>query len=245
MDELEGFKKRIHSAIERALDGHLVLLPFLDEAEISILLEDAKYMPIEVYLDGGLDNADRKRAILTNLDIKQEDFKISCYQIIYNKKYYEIYHRSILGSLMSLGIKRECIGDIIIDDNKDAYFYVSDEIKDFILTEFKNVGKAPIELKETNKRLENIIHYETKKYFLSSLRLDVVVASMFNLSRSNVLEILDGKSVFVNAILNQNPSYICKVSDVISVRHYGKMKITSILGNSRSGRICVELSKRV
>lgn len=245
MDELEGFKKRIHSAIERALDGHLVLLPFLDEAEISVLLEDAKYMPIEVYLDGGLDNADRKRAILTNLDIKQEDFKISCYQIIYNKKYYEIYHRSILGSLMSLGIKRECIGDILIDDNKDAYFFMTDEISDFVLNEFKTVGRASIELKLCNKRLENIIHYETKKYFLSSLRLDVIVASMFNLSRSNVLEVLEGKGVFVNALLNQNPSYICKVDDEISVRHYGKFKISSILGNSRSGRICVELSKRV
>lgn len=245
MDELEGFKKRIHSAIERVFDGHTVLLPFLDEAEISILLEEVKYLPFQVGLDGGLDNADRKRAILSNYDINPSLYKICCYQIIYNKKYYEIYHRSILGSLMSLGIKRECIGDILIDDNKDAYFYASEEISEYLLNEFKSVGKAPIELKRCDKRLENIIRYETKKYFVSSLRLDVVVASMFNLSRSNVLEILEGKCVFVNAILNQNPSYICHEGEEISVRHYGKFRISSVLGNSRSGRICIELSKRV
>ena len=244
MDELEGFKKRIHSSIERALDGHVVLLPFLDEAEIALVKEETKYLPLNVKFSGKAINAIRQRCILSNYDINEEDFKIVSYKINYNNKFYEISHRNVLGALMSLGIKRECLGDILVKDN-GIYIFVEKEISSFILNEFKSIGKCSIELKEINEEIENEIKYESKLYFLSSLRLDCVIASIYNLSRSNVLEILENKCVFLNAVLNQNPSHICKVLDVISVRHYGKFKILDIKGKSRSDRICVELGKQV
>lgn len=245
MDELDGFKKRIHSLIERVYSGHVCLLPFLDEASLSLLMEETKYASFNVSVFGGLVDADRNRVILSNYDIKEEDFKICCLKVKYNKKYYEINHRNVLGSLMSLGIKRECLGDIIVKENKDIYIFIEEEIKSFILTEFKSIGKANIELEETNEKIDNEVRYLTKTYFVSSLRLDVIVASMFNLSRSQVLEILMNKEVFLNSVVNQNPSHLCKVEDTISVRHYGKFKISQINGNTRSGRICIELSKRV
>lgn len=245
MDELEGFKKRIHSLIERVYDGHVILLPFLDMAWASILLEETKYESFNVYFNGGVNDADRNRFVLTNYDSSSLDFKIICLKINYNKKYYDINHRNVLGSLMSLGIKRECIGDIIVKENKDIYFFVTEEILPFILNEFKAIGKASIELEIVNEKIDNEIRYEIKKDFISSLRLDVVVASMFNLSRKEVLDILQSKGVFVNSLLNQNPSFNCKLNDKISVRHYGKFEIGEILGNSRSGRICVVLKKRV
>ena len=244
MDELEGFKKRIHSAIERAFDGHVVILPFLDEAEISIVKEETKYLGLNVKFSGKVINATRERCILSSYEIKDEDFKIASYKIIYNKKFYEISHRNVLGALMSLGIKRECLGDIIVKDD-GIYIFIEKEISSFIENEFKSIGKCSIELKEIDEEIENEIKYESKIYFISSLRLDCVIASMLNISRSNVLEILENKCVFVNSLLNQNPSHICKVLDVISVRHYGKFKILDIRGKSRSDRICVELGKRV
>ena len=245
MDELEGFKKRIHSLVDRVYSGHVCLLPFLDLAEVSLLKEELKYESFNLAFNGGMLDADRSRAILSNYDIKDEDFKIAVLKINYNKKYYDINHRNVLGALMSLGIKRECLGDIVVKENKDIYIFIEEEIKPFILNEFKNIGKANIELEEINYKIDNEIRYLTKTYFVSSLRLDVIIASMFNLSRSNVLEILMNKEVFVNSILNQNPSYSCKEKDMISVRHYGKFMVGQINGNTRSGRICIELSKRV
>ena len=93
--------------------------------------------------------------------------------------------------------------------------------------------------------IENIIKYDSKLYFLSSLRLDVVIANAYNLSRSEALEYLCRKDVSINHILNQNPSHICEVGDLISVRHKGRVKISEIKGHSRSGRLEVILSKRV
>ena len=39
MEELELFKKRVDSLIEKAYSGNVCLLPFLDEAMLGILKE--------------------------------------------------------------------------------------------------------------------------------------------------------------------------------------------------------------
>ncbi|RIA78372.1 RNA-binding protein YlmH [Anaeroplasma bactoclasticum] len=246
MEGLESFKRRIESSIKRVIEGGVVLLPFLDDAEEGIVLSLTKYENnINVYFDGGIINSDRKRCIITTYDIEKEDFKIRVFEIIYNKKYYELYHRSILGALMGLGIKRECVGDIVITLDKRCYVAVTEEISSFLLAEFKSVGKAPIELKEVDYPIENEIRYQDKVYFLSSLRLDVVIANAYSLSRSEALEYLERGDVSINHFPNQNPSHICKLDDEISVRHKGRVKVSSIGGTSKSGRLAITLSKRV
>ena len=129
---------------------------------------------------------------------------------------------------MSLGIKRECIGDIIIDDNNDIYFSSTDEIKDFLLNEFHYVSNSSIELEEIDYDVKNIIKYDIKNYIIPSFRLDVIIANAFNLSRSEALEFVTNGLVFVNQILNLNPSHLVKVEDIISVRHKGKIKLMNI-----------------
>lgn len=246
MEDISSFKKKINSYIKRAEEGNVCLTNFLDEAEISIveeLMKNNNY--IEASSNGKIINADRVRYIFSMYPIEEDDYKIKLYQIVYNKKFYDISHRSILGSLMSLGIKRDCIGDIIVKNNKDAFFACTEEIDPFILENFHSVARAAIQLKEVDFPLESEIKYEDKTYFLSSLRLDVVVCAVYGFSRSEVLEILTNGDIYVNQVLNQNPSHILKQDDVISVRHKGKFKMNNIGGNSKSGRIITEIGKRV
>ena len=56
----------------------------------------------------------------------------------------EFTHRDILGSLMGLGIKREMIGDIIINEDK-AQFFCHNSISEFV--EFNLKKSADIMLK--------------------------------------------------------------------------------------------------
>ena len=245
MEELELFKKRLESLISRAYEGGLCLLPFLDETQVALVKEQLKWHnEIKASFNGGIINADRLRCVIAPSDYKA-DFKIVVYKIIYNKKYYTISHRNILGSLMSLGIKREVLGDIVIDDDKFAYFACQREISEFLLQEFKYIGKAPIELEECQEKIENVIKYEEKMYFISSLRLDAVIAIAFSISRSVALDFIKNGFVFVNYLLNQNPSHRILLNDIISVRHKGKIKILSIDGTTKSGRTCVKIGKRV
>lgn len=244
MEDVEGFKRRIESSIERCYMGNVILLPFLDETYGAILEDLCKYSNIEFKKYGKIINSDRNRYILSNYEIKDEDFKIVLFKIKYNKKFYELNHRNILGSLMSLGIKRESLGDIIITE-KYAYVAVTEEISKYLLQEFKFVGKTPIELEEVNEEVFNVIKYEDKNYFLSSLRIDCVIAGIYGISRNEALDLIIEGLVQVNHIINQNPSLKLKVDDIVSVRHKGKFRVTSINGKTRSDRLNVTLSKRI
>ena len=245
MESIENFKKRCDSIIDKAYQGGVTLLGFLDDAEIGILEGLIKKHPsLYLYSNGGIINSDRKRYLLTPYEDTNIDFKICIYEIIYNKKYYEINHRSILGSLMSLGIKRECIGNIVINE-KGAYFAATKEISPFLLEEFRTVGKAIIEIKEVKNDIINIIKYDEKTYFLASIRLDSIIAEGFHISRNEAQEMISLGLVYINHILCQNSSHNVKIDDIISVRHKGKIKLMEIGGKSKSGRIAVTIGRRI
>ena len=242
MEELE-FIRHLESNIKRYYESKVIITPFLDEHYGALLEDIANKNGVIYYKDGGIINSERNRYILSLFDVNKSDFKINIYKVKYNKKYYDISHRNILGSLMSLGIKRECIGDIIVDD--DIYIAITEEISSFIEAEFKYVGKAPIELELYKGVVEATIKYDEKKDFVTSLRLDLIVSTITNISRSKSQEILQNKDVMVNYIINQNPSYQIKDNDIISVRHYGKYKIELTDSVSRSGKYLIKILKRV
>lgn len=245
MEELEIFKKRVDSLITKAYSGGVSLLNFLDEAKLGILKQSSRNLKdIFVYYEGGFLNADNLRAIITPYEVIKSDFKIVVYKIKYNKKFYEISHRSILGSLMGLGIKRELIGDIVIND-EGAYFACCLEIKDYIKDNLKFVGKAPVELEIETKTIENIVKYSKKVEFLSSLRLDVIIAAAYNLSRNEAHEFIVNGLVYINHVLILNPSEAVKLQDEISIRGKGRCKLDEIGGLSKSGRIAATLAKRI
>lgn len=245
MEDLELFKNRIDSYIDKAYSGGVAVLPFLDEAKIAIINNKIKSSGVNAYFDGGIINSDRKRAILSMYDVENNDFKIEVFKIDYNKKFYEINHRAILGSLMSLGIKRECIGDIVIDDDLNAYVAVTKEISSYLLDHFNSVGKATINLIKIDYEVINNIKYEDKLHFLSSLRLDVFVAAAAKASRSEALEMIASSLIFLNALEIKNPSHVLKCDDIISIRHKGKFKLSNIGNESKSGRLAVTISKRI
>jgi len=245
MESLEEFKRKILSQINRYQNGHVILLPFIDENNSLILEELLKSNKVNYYKFGGFKNSDRNRYLLSQYDYLDDDFKINVYKIIYNKKFNEINHRNVLGSLMSLGIKRESIGDIVIKENKDIYIALTDEISKYVLNEFNYIGKASVELEKTNEIIENVINYESKEYILSSLRVDCVISSIYNISRSESQDKIREGLILVNHQVNFNHSLILKEEDIISLRGKGKYKIGLISGLTRKDRIKIIIEKRI
>lgn len=243
--ELELFKKRVESLFIKAYDGNLALLNFIDDTKREIILKISKNYPgVECNFYGGILDSDYNRCILTINDIDKSDYKIDIYKIDYNKRYYELSHRSILGSLMALGIKRECIGDIVIIDD-EAYFAATSEISQYLLSEFKAVGKAPINLILVNDEIKNERKYSEKTHFISSLRIDAVIAAGYNLSRSDANQMIVDGMVKVNHVTCLNPSYNLKQDDLLSVTKKGRLIIGDIGGTTKSGRLCVNLKKQI
>jgi len=243
MADVEIFNKRISSLIKLAKNNDkFTLLPFLDEASEEILLSELKKEKVVYSAFGGIIDAERKRYYIGDMC---DDFKIRIYKIIYNKKYYTINHRNVLGSLMGIGIKRECIGDIVIDDNKDVFFAVTDEISEFIENDFNYVGNIKISIVEYFDEVKNEIKYAVKDYFLSSMRIDLVVSDGFGIPRNEAKDmVLDGL-VKVNQIDVLKPDHKVDLNDEISVRHKGRLKIMEIGGLSKSGKQHLKIGRRI
>ena len=236
--ELDFFKKQIESYIDKAFGGGVGISMFLDETKQAII-NNMNTKGIEVFFDGGFINAEYARALFMPIGY-DVDSKIKVYEIIYNHKFYSFNHRNVLGSLMSLGIKRESIGDIVFIDKK-IYFACTEEISSYIENEFKMVSHASIELKEVPEKITVVKEMEEKTVVVSSMRLDVIISNVYNLSRNDANEFINSGMVSVNHIECLNNSKLLKENDCISVRHKGRVYINEILRKTKSDRLAIKI----
>ena len=245
MEELEYFKKTISSSIDRVYDGGVVLLGFIDQTKQKIIENMIpKNSGIGVCFDGGFSNPDYKRCAIYPV-CYDVDLKVKVYEVNYLKKYLTPNHRMVLGTLMSLGIKRESIGDIYIADDGSLYFACTNEISPYLLENFKTLGKISVSLNDIDYVVTKKIKTKEETKFVSSMRLDVILAAAYNLSRKEAEEMIVSGLVAVNHMPVYNTSMQLKLNDLLSVRHKGRVSINNIGGTTKSNRIILELSYQV
>lgn len=234
--ELAFFEKAMEHNQMKALAGNVVLTDFLDETEQAIL---KKYeMPgISISFDGGFIDAERKRALLKPKELNASKFEYVVFEILYSKRFLQLNHRKLLGSLMSLGIERKSIGDIVILDNKRAFFACTKEIAPYLSSHLRQVSNVPVELEECLEKIQVQKEIISKDLIVSSLRLDVLISAIYKTSRKDALNIIMEKEVFVNHLECLNPSKMLQKGDLLSVRHKGRAYLQDILGKTRSDRI--------
>ena len=80
---------------------------------------------------------------------------------------------------------------------------------------------------------------------VSSLRLDGVVAEGFALSRSRAAEVIAAGKTELNYMLCTKPDRLVAEGDVISVRGLGKMRLEAVGGNTKKGRISIEICRYI
>ncbi len=227
---------------------------FLDLREQEIVKETVGKRKYHGYnLLGGYKDAERKIAIIYPENIDEDYIKekiLKQYLNVINvtlpnelKNKYE--HRNYLGGLMKLGIKREKIGDILVRDD-GADIIVKKEISNYIelnllgLTRFQ---KAKINIKEINELIYIKKEKEYVKINIPSMRLDCIVGELAKCSRNDANKYLREERIFVNFKEELRASKIIKEGDYITIRGKGRFKIDKILGNTKSGRINVQIEK--
>ena len=154
-----------------------------------------------------------------------------------DKKDYEIAHKDVLGSILSLGIRREKLGDIIINDDA-IYFYIKNEILDYVLLnieKIKNYGVA-LEVIDLNTEISREVEYEEKLITCASLRLDLVLANVYNLSRSDAKSAIEAGLVKLNYKVTYKISEAVNVGDLVSLRRRGRFIIGNYLGLSKKDK---------
>lgn len=228
---------------------------FLDLRQQELVRKFLIHQKVENYIFfGGYDEAERKCVIFYPKKIKElilenkidynEEIKVIRITLPSNLKG-EYTHKNYLGGLIKLGLNREKIGDILVDEN-GADIIISKEILIFLLTNLESLTRfQKSNIEEIKLRdLKNIeLQKEELKITVSSTRLDNIISELIKCSRSKSLEILNEQRVFVNYELIEKPTKEIKENDKITIRGKGRFFIKEILGNTRKGKIIINVEK--
>ncbi|MBS4217822.1 RNA-binding protein [Bacillus sp. FJAT-49711] len=193
---------------------------------------------------GGTENSERKRALIfpDYLHPNSENFFITLFEVDYPKKFVKLDHRMVLGTLMSLGLKREKFGDININGDR-IQFFIANEVENFVIHQLNSIGKAKVSI--IKQDLQNAIKSEEswkeKETTASSLRLDVILAASFNISRQKAQGLIQQGHTKVNWETVERTAFECGEGDVLSARGYGRCSLLSIQGKTKKDKLRLKI----
>lgn len=148
-------------------------------------------------------------------------------------------HRDFLGALMNLGIERSVIGDIKVGD-KEAYLFCLDSIAEHICRNLDQVRHTHVSCTITEDcGAVPPEEPEICSVQVSSLRVDAVIAKIYNKSRNECLELFRTGKVFINGRLCENNARILKAGDTVNARGYGKFVLSGELRETRKGKLSI------
>lgn len=161
-----------------------------------------------------------------------------------NNRFESISHRDILGALMSLGIRREKTGDIVLSGN-DYYIILCGDIADYVADNLVRVRHTPVkaEIIDISDVPERQQFYKRVCANVASLRLDCVCGAGFGESRSASSKYIKSGSVKVNWVEVTDTSFSVGEGDTISKRGSGRIVIDHIGCSTKKGRINIEIKK--
>lgn len=220
---------------------------FLNEKEQALLKEQVMASDnVNVELNGGYEDAERRAMVFIPEYCSLDDEPQFCALRASYYKDYELTHRDFLGSVLGLGISRDMIGDILVDKElHTADMIVKTEIKEFILSELKNAGRAALTLKEISLDELHFPKRETEivKDTVASPRLDAIASSGFGISRENAATLIKSGRVYVNRTLCQSPDKAVADNSTVNAAGYGKFKVRITDSISKKGRIFIEIER--
>lgn len=176
-------------------------------------------------------------------DINNDTFPISAVTFTY-RDCDVISHRDILGSLMSLQISRDSIGDIIVGKGK-AIVFVIDKILPLILENVRKIGRIGVNT-ESGFDLTKIAaeqKYTEINGTVASLRADCIVSLAANISRDKASCMIKSNGVIIDYEEVFSPSALMCEGVVFSIRGCGKFLLSSVNGLSRKNRLHITIKK--
>ena len=216
---------------------------FLDERQQYIVKNYIKYFDYDFNFFGGYSGAERCFASI-NAANQPLIYPIVAVEFSFRKAD-KLTHRDFLGSLMALGIKRESVGDILVDEGR-AIVFVDENISAYILNQTNKIGKVGVKTKiVTEFNLPENDETQAISGTISSPRLDCYVNLITRLSREKSKELIMSKTVTLNYEICQNQSKAVSENDRISIRGYGKFTVDKIGSLTKKGRYHTTVLKHI
>ena len=234
--------------------NYLTLSPFFGFSEQSALLEElrkrneqSQINGVPYLLFGGEKESERRCFVFLPSYLGQEEFlqgeasspeMLSCLHIYPKAEKFAspLSHRDYLGALLSLGVERNRIGDILCGE-KDAYVYVLSELSGYLKENLLSVGKNPVKSELLPCfRCPYAPKFEERRISVASLRLDSLLAGAFRISREEAKRQIEAGNVFLTST-SPKPDALPKEGEHISLRGKGKFVFFGEAGTSKKGKL--------
>lgn len=236
------FCSKLDDAVELCLTRQKpYFFSFISERKQAVAENYLKSIYFENYaFFGGYEKSERKVLGLFFDEPCNDDFPVSPIVFRY-RKCDKLSHRDFLGALMSLGIEREAVGDILVEDGRCVVF-VKTELLDYITSQIFKIGNVGVSFDEfKSSDLPQGRGEEESIYIVSSLRLDNVVAAITGLSREKTKALILSGCVGVDFVPTQNVSQTLKTETTLTIRGRGKFVLSGVLGETKKSRIRISV----
>ena len=196
-------------------------------------------------LVGGYDAAERRIAVFGSEELcgykSEPPISVVSIEPAARKFADKLTHRDYLGALMSLGLKRSTLGDIVIKEDA-AYLVCLQSVVDFICDNL-------IQIKHTTVRCspaERVPQPDEKdlepvSLVTASERLDGLVSAVYKLSRSESKLLIEQGKVFVDSRMCLSSSSQLDESSIVSVRGKGRFKYLGVDRQTKKGKLSVSV----
>lgn len=246
-EEGKTLYRRYSDICQRMYYGQVHKTRFLTPNEVDLLVSILNQNQYNYKVFKSHQMSERRIVIFSNADLDlEEEFKEHLAVVYLESRNHGLNHRDVLGALMSLGIDRGLIGDILVSDDL-VEISVLREIADFILFNIKKIKRLNVafRLKDGIYLEDSLISYKDLDIVISSLRLDVIISAVFGLSRDKSKKLIVGGQVKLDYVICNNPAQEVAINSSISVRGFGRFYYIDHLGKTKKDKDRITIRKLI
>ncbi len=240
--EDEQLMRRLDELAARtARTGIPCFTSFLSPAEAQWAQASANRQKVNLALQGGYEDAERCIGCFWD-DEEPESFPLAALELTWPHQSAPG-HRDVLGSAMGLGIKRSCMGDIVLLEEA-GYLFAEKQMAEHIAQSLLSAGRVRLQTRLLNEwpKLEPPAGQELHDT-VQSLRLDAVIAAGFNLSRGDAADLIAAGHVKLRHLPTERTDAKVQEGDAISVRGHGRLVVEEVGNPTKKGRLPLRLTR--
>lgn len=245
--EEREFVEKIMDMCQQVEDTYSYRLThFLYPRQDDIVSKIAHYYQLQTLSSRDFLPTEHSRVIIapSYYEIDTQDFRLTALDLSFSRKFHTLSHSQVLGTFLNqLGIKREYLGDIIVNEEQLLVF-LDEKFGQIAQQSITKIARVPVKVREISwlsVQLLNQQDWRSKDVLVSSLRLDKMVAVAFNLSRSTANKLIEAGHVKLDYLQSDQPSRTVEIGQLISVRKYGRIRLNEFLGFSKQGKIKLKI----
>ncbi|WP_342532203.1 RNA-binding protein [Lysinibacillus sp. FSL R5-0849] len=196
---------------------------------------------------GLFNEAERQRMLIypAYYEPTDKDFQLTAFTLQYPVKFIQLRHPDVLGALLSLGLNRSKFGDIRVSEHQ-IQFVVAKEVAEYVRLHLTGIGKVKVHvesLKEQEPLLINEDEWLEESHTVTSMRLDVIIATVLKVSRQKAQALITGKKVRVNWTERDAVAFELQEGDILSIRGSGRLKIIMTEGRTKKDKIRLQVGR--